>query len=67
MSAGKKSRNRRRREARDRAAATQQPLPLVAPNHAVRCMNCGATPTVGILELCGPCVFGEADTAGGNW
>lgn len=32
-----------------------------------KCQNCDATPTVHPLQLCGPCCFGEADTAGGNW
>lgn len=31
------------------------------------CCVCGETPTVHPLELCGPCCFGEAETAGGNW
>jgi len=31
------------------------------------CQNCEQVPTVHPLELCGPCCFGEADTAGGNW
>ena len=31
------------------------------------CQNCEATPTVHPTQLCGPCCFGEADTAGGNW
>jgi hypothetical protein len=31
------------------------------------CLVCGAQPTVGDTELCGPCCFGEAETAGGNW
>ncbi len=31
------------------------------------CQNCGELPTVHPTELCGPCCFGEADTAGGNW
>jgi len=31
------------------------------------CMICGQNPTVGNTDLCGPCCFGEADTAGGNW
>ena len=33
----------------------------------VKCSNCGQLPTVHPLGLCGPCCFGEADTAGGNW
>jgi hypothetical protein len=31
------------------------------------CVNCGEKPTVHPTGLCGPCCFGEADTAGGNW
>lgn len=31
------------------------------------CQNCGQTPTVHPTGLCGPCCFGEAETAGGNW
>ena len=37
------------------------------PNWKVRCQICGQKPTVGNTHLCGPCCFGEADTAGGNW
>lgn len=36
-------------------------------NWEVGCEVCGNKPTVGDLGLCGPCCFGEADTAGGNW
>ena len=32
-----------------------------------RCQVCSATPVVNATGLCGPCTFGEADTAGGNW
>jgi hypothetical protein len=31
------------------------------------CMNCECTPTVYPTDLCGPCCFGSAETAGGNW
>lgn len=33
----------------------------------IPCQNCGAVPTVYPTGLCGPCCFGEAETAGGNW
>lgn len=33
----------------------------------VGCEVCGAKPTVRATGLCGPCTFGESDTAGGNW
>lgn len=37
------------------------------PDWDTPCENCEATPTVPFTGLCGPCTFGEADTAGGNW
>lgn len=36
-------------------------------NYETACCVCGQKPTVRDTELCGPCCFGEADTAGGNW
>ena len=41
--------------------------PDTEPDWTRNCENCGATPVVGDLNLCGPCCFGEADTMGGNW
>lgn len=35
--------------------------------YAAGCSNCGQRPTVFPTGLCGPCCFGEAATAGGNW
>lgn len=32
-----------------------------------KCEVCGASPVVAETGMCGPCTFGEADTAGGNW
>lgn len=32
-----------------------------------KCEVCGETPVVNQTGLCGPCTFGEAETAGGNW
>lgn len=31
------------------------------------CQNCNQLPTVHPTALCGPCCWGEAETAGGNW
>lgn len=31
------------------------------------CQNCGQQPTVHPTGLCGPCCWGEAEIAGGNW
>ena len=36
------------------------------PDYTKKC-QCGATPIVPLTGLCGPCTFGEAETAGGNW
>lgn len=33
-----------------------------------KCLTCGRLDfLVPQIELCGPCTFGEASTAGGNW
>ena len=37
------------------------------PDWTKNCENCGETPIVPVTGLCGPCTFGEADTAGGKW
>jgi len=37
------------------------------PDWNGKCDNCGESPTVPDTGMCGPCTFGEADTAGGNW
>lgn len=31
------------------------------------CSVCGAMPIVAGTGMCGPCTWGEAETAGGNW
>lgn len=37
------------------------------PTYSGSCIVCGATPIIKATRMCGPCTFGEADTAGGNW
>jgi len=37
------------------------------PDWTKNCEVCGQTPVVLLTGLCGPCTFGEAETAGGNW
>ena len=39
----------------------------VRPSWNGRCENCGQGPIVPLTGLCGPCTFGEADTAFGGW
>ena len=38
-----------------------------APDWTRQCEVCGASPVVPMTGMCGPCTFGEADNAGGNW
>jgi hypothetical protein len=39
----------------------------VSPDWTVECYLCGAVPIVPLTEMCGPCTWGEAETAEGNW
>lgn len=41
--------------------------PMFEPDWTGCCETCDAAPIVPATGLCGPCTFGEADTAGGNW
>jgi ribosomal protein L37E len=41
--------------------------PRLKPNWEKECENCGAKPVVPLTGMCGPCTFGEAETARGNW
>lgn len=50
-------------------SARDQGLPQesLLPDYTRACEACGAKPIVPATGLCGPCSFGEADTANGNW
>ena len=37
------------------------------PDWSGECEVCGASPIMPITGMCGPCTFGEAETANGNW
>lgn len=41
--------------------------PRIEPDWTHQCENCGATPVVPLTGMCGPCTFGEAETADGKW
>ena len=49
---------------RERRMATEAET---RPDWQSPCQNCGSVPTVPLTGLCGPCTFGEAETAGGDW
>ena len=40
---------------------------ISAPDWKRKCSVCGEKPVVPETGMCGPCTFGEAETAGGNW
>jgi hypothetical protein len=40
---------------------------MTKPDYTRDCIVCGATPVVPVTGMCGPCTFGEAETADGNW
>ena len=40
---------------------------MLTPDWSYPCEVCGEVPTMGLTQMCGPCTFGEAETAGGNW
>ena len=48
-------------------APAQPRAPEVEPDWSGRCEVCDASPIVPVTGMCGPCTFGEAATAGGNW
>ncbi len=37
------------------------------PDWERQCEVCSQSPVICCTGLCGPCTFGEAATAGGNW
>lgn len=65
---------RQHREAKHGLARTTAPRKRVPadpadtePDWSGKCEVCGASPILPLTGLCGPCTFGEAETAGGNW
>ncbi len=42
-------------------------LEAFRPDWDAQCCVCGACPTVTATDLCGPCTWGESDTAYGGW
>ncbi len=52
---------------REQAPSEAETRDAFKKNWKKKCVSCGAKPTVGNTDLCGPCCFGEAETAGGNW
>jgi len=39
----------------------------IDPDWSRECAVCGDSPVVPITGLCGPCTYGESETAEGNW
>jgi hypothetical protein len=56
-----------RREARKAEGRKKADSKATEPDWKTPCFVCGEKPTVPCTGMCGPCTFGEAETAGGNW
>ena len=63
----KRDRHRKRKQQRERAERAQKIGSAGQPDWSRSCEVCGETPIVPETGMCGPCTFGEAETAGGNW
>ena len=50
-----------------KVADEKKPDPDTEPDWGSNCELCGESPIVPATGMCGPCTWGEADTAGGNW
>lgn len=61
------ARNRKRAERRRGRPIPERSGPDIEPDWSRCCSNCGAAPIVPVTGMCGPCTFGEAETAGGEW
>ena len=67
MSKHNKKENACGKQARQEKKARIAALADGGKDYDTPCGNCDAVPTVNPTALCGPCCFGEADTANGNW
>jgi len=64
------SRHRQKAKAPEMSAkemAIAQKRQDTRPDWTHCCSVCGVSPVVPATGMCGPCTFGEADTAGGGW
>lgn len=61
-----KKSKRKRESIKKKSKGDSEPHEM-EPDWTSECENCGATPVVPCTGLCGPCTFGEADTADGDW
>jgi hypothetical protein len=62
------SRAERRRRRRSAALAQGLAADAFSAVYSPRgCSVCGQSPVVAATGMCGPCTFGEAGTAGGDW
>lgn len=66
MSHPYRKQRRHKREAQKQEPDTKQ-LADGDKDWNTSCICCGEVPTVHPTGLCGPCCWGESETAGGNW
>lgn len=63
-----KTKNRRNKQTTENKGGAEMGRQAdMSPDWRHKCEVCGQTPIVPQTGLCGPCTFGEADTAEGNW
>ena len=65
-----RSSRRRRRHAKRVGkidAAHDKYTDKTRPDWGGRCEVCKASPIVPVTGMCGPCTWGESETADGNW
>lgn len=54
-------------DTRESPADELENLAAFRPDETRQCGVCGASPVVSATGLCGPCTWGESDTAFGGW
>lgn len=64
MSKKKKTESRRHSSKREQTKTRAQES---SPDWTQSCTVCGQSPVHPVTGMCGPCSFGEAGTAGGEW
>ena len=67
MSANKEIRSDDDRKYPHDAIPKRDATEAFAADYTRDCDSCGAKPVVNATGLCGPCTFGDAEAAGGNW
>jgi hypothetical protein len=63
----KKKKAKKRKKLEVEKTVIERGDPRIVPDYSRGCINCGDKPIVPMTRMCGPCTWGEASTANGNW